>query len=235
MQDHKHLHFAEGSAAQERTVSDSRRIDSEAALLDVLSGREYLRYLVRRPKFLKALLKAQQRQMRLIADSVERQGDDCVQCVKIAAGCQEQTAAILQHNLERHALDPAVETVVTLADELFRLNQICQKLHDPTEDNSELKTLANELGISARVARDRLSFLGIEHIMPAKGEQIDVKRHSICGHTDTQNKNLHGRIGKSITAGVLYRGRVLQEARVSVFRYIESQNSNRHEVERDSK
>ena len=81
----------------------------------------------------------------------------------------------LNHGLERHALHPAIVTVVTLADELIRLERIAKKLSPAGESSGELKTLANELQISASIAQDKLSLLDIEKIAPVKNDHFDAR------------------------------------------------------------
>ena len=48
-------------------------------------------------------------------------------CVNTVQQCQQQAAKLIDHDLERHALNPAVKTVVALADEIIRANDTANK------------------------------------------------------------------------------------------------------------
>lgn len=210
------------------------QVASSATPAMTVPNKSLLKYLVRRPKVIKALLKGQQRQTQQIMAALQRQGQGFRQCVDVAAGCQEQTARLLQHDLERHALEPAVRAVVVLAEELFRLDHLARKLCQGHGVNGELQTVAHELHISVGLAHDKLAFLDIERIEPAPVDKLDPHRHSICDHADTTDQSLHGRIRGVITPGVFYRGKVLRQARVSVFRYTDGQSKNQEEQERNA-
>lgn len=140
-------------------------------------------------------------------------------CIDSLKECQQQTAKVLNHELERHALNPAIKTIVGLADELFRLNDIAERLDQGAGANAELQQLKDQLEISAYIARDKLAYLDIERIMPSKADDIDPKKHDIAGDTGTNDKCLHGKTSRLITPGIIYRGKILLPAKVSVFVY----------------
>ena len=171
-------------------------------------------------------LKACTGQLQQLTETVKWLGQGYQQCVKDVKTCQEQTEKVLRCTLEKHALEPAIKAVVDVSDEVLRLDGIAQKLLQSSEFNNELKTLANELQISATITTEKLTHLDINSLTPSKGERLDPKLCEVRGFINTQDKALHGRIGKLISPGLWYRGKVLRQPRVSVFRYIEAKSTS---------
>ena len=60
--------------------------------------------------------------------------------------------------------------------------------------------------------------LDIEKITPKTGDNIDHQLHAAHGHTDTHDDFLHGKINQVFAPGIVYRGKVLRQAKVSMFR-----------------
>jgi molecular chaperone GrpE (heat shock protein) len=138
--------------------------------------------------------------------------------VAILAACQKDTANALNHQVERHALHPAVEAAVALTEELSRLQDCAKQLPGSDEGNDGLGEIRTEIDISCTVAHEKLAHLGVQRIAPTEGEQFDMKLHSVCGCVETIDEELQGKISKLVTAGIVYRRKVLRQARVSVFR-----------------
>jgi len=136
----------------------------------------------------------------------------------LLAACQRDTAAVLNHELDRHALHPAIEAIVALAEELSHLKDCARQLLDGCAGREEVGKLRAEMDLSCTVARERLANLDIERIAPAEQEKLDARVHMVCGHVATADEDLHGRIHKLVTPGIAYRGKILRQARVLVFR-----------------
>lgn len=176
-------------------------------------------------KLFRAEFKALRKSVEHLNERVQILSRDYFRCVKIVKDCQEETASVLNRELERHALHPAVLIVVTLADELLRLNNRAQATELHAKSSSELKRLRDELQISASIANDKLGYLDIARIAPSKGDSFDPEKHVACSSVPTDKKNLHGTISELLTAGIRYRSKVLQQARVSMFRYVQVEDS----------
>jgi hypothetical protein len=138
--------------------------------------------------------------------------------VAILAACQRDTAGVLNHEIDRHAIHPAVETVVALAEELSHLKDCASRLPDGSAGGDGMDKLRTEIDISCTVAREKLANLDVQMIRPAEKEQLDAKVHSACGYIVTRDGELQGKISKLVTPGIAYRGKVLRQARVTVFR-----------------
>jgi molecular chaperone GrpE (heat shock protein) len=170
---------------------------------------------------------ALEEQLDRLGASIEQQGRQHDEHVAILAACQRDTAIVLNHELDRHALHPAVEAVVALAEELSHLNDCASQLPNVSVDGDGVDRLRAEMDISCSVAREKLANLDVQRITPAEGEQLDPKVHTVCGYVEMVDKNLHGRISKVVTPGIAYRGKVLRPARVLVFRMRTSDGQNK--------
>ena len=218
---------------KEQNNSDSEQVNEMESEEIVQEQESFLACWLLPRKKVNRLLKYCKDKLQQLSETVEKLNGGYQQCFKALKTCQDQTEKVLQHTLEKHALEPAINTVVDLADELFRLDSIAQKLLKESGCNNELKTLANELQTSAIIAREKQSYLDIEILTPARGSQLDNSLHNICGYANVRDKTLHGRICKLIKPGVKYRGNILRQPKISVFRYTESENNKNQNNERN--
>lgn len=157
-------------------------------------------------------------QLQRLGTIVEQQYRRDGQHVAILAACQRDTAGILNHEVERHALHPAVEAVVALAEELSHLQDCARELLDGGVSGDDVDKLRAEIDISCTVAREKLANLDVQRITPAEGEELDARTHAVCGCLETADENLLGKISKLMTPGIAYRDKVLRQARVILFR-----------------
>jgi len=164
-------------------------------------------------------------QIQHLNEIVQHQGQHCDQYVTIVANCQRDTAKVLNQELERHVLKPAVEAIVTLADELFHLDELVKHLCQGAVGSDELEKLGQDVHISNQIARDKMACLDIERITPSKGDNFMPQKHSISAHAETSDKALHGKVKQTITPGIVCRSKVLRQARVSVFLYVQINES----------
>lgn len=192
----------------------------KSVLLIVLPYRMFISgYLARRSKYFKRVLKEIRGQLQQQSESIAQQWCQLQECVKLVEKSRQETAKILNHDLERHTLIPAIETVVRLYDEIIGLKIIAEKTGQEAKDFPAFKQLVRALQISARTAEDQIACLGIETIAPSDGDELDAQKHLAYHPVDTNRKELHGRVSQLFSPGLMYRGKVLRQARVSVFRY----------------
>ena len=163
-------------------------------------------------------VQALEEQLHRLGTIVEQQYRRDGQHVAILAACQRDTAGVLNHEVDRHALHPAVEAVVALAEELLHVQNCAGELLDGGVSGDDVDKLRAEIEISCTVAMEKLANLDVQRITPAEGEELDTQLHVVCGYTETADEGLHGRISKLVTPGIAYRGEVLRQARVIVFR-----------------
>jgi hypothetical protein len=142
------------------------------------------------------------------------------------AACQKETAAILNHEIQRRDLYPAIEALVALATELSHLAGQVQQLPAEGADGDKANKLRQESALSCSIASERLAHLNVTMITPGEKENLDPQAHSVCSFVETTDKRLHKRIAQLVTPGILYQDKVLRPARVSVFRLQVSHQSH---------
>jgi molecular chaperone GrpE (heat shock protein) len=136
---------------------------------------------------------------------------------EILAKCQQTTSEIANRNLERFALEPAIEVVDLLcnfieeiaSDEAFNTENICPLLY-------KLKQIVRQ---AENIAHEKREYLGLVKIQPEKMDDLDPQRHQIKGAVDTTDKEKHKKIERTLTAGLMYKDKILKQARVSVYRF----------------
>ena len=180
----------------------------------------FVRYINRKIKSFEKILIRFCDCLHTLESSVNLQQKDLTRCVNIVRQCQQQTAELINHDLERHALNPAIETVVVLADEIIRAD-IGKKLTQKFEPDIALDLLHERLQSSAEIAKDKLAYLDIQKINPAPNDTVEPDKHNVCAAIETDNKNRHGKISSVLSEGIIYRGKVLKQAKVSAYRCTE--------------
>lgn len=178
-----------------------------------------LNVLYRGCKLVGRLLRRQHDRFGELTAAVQRQTTGFDQCLNTVRNCQEQTAKVLNHELDRHALTPAIESVVLLANELERICGLAAQLIGDGRACAPVQRLIDDVAVSGQIAKDRLRYLDIETVSPSVNDSFDPKLHTVCIYSDTDDPLRSGCISEVITAGIIYRGKVLRPARVSVFRH----------------
>lgn len=176
-------------------------------------------FIARRFTSLKIGIARINRNLRRVDQTIERNNKGLCQCFYAVKSCQEQTAKVLNNEMDRHALNPAVESVVSLADELLRLEQLGRELSIQAGSDPQIKRLLEELTISSQIAHNKLAYLDIVKITAMKGEVFNAQIHTIAACQITDDSVLHGKISEMIMAGIVYRGKILKHARVAIFKY----------------
>lgn len=81
------------------------------------------------------------------------------------------------------------------------------------------KQQAPEILAQAERIERRLRDIDVEWIQPNTGERFDPKRHSAIQATLTTNQAVHGEISETFSEGLLRNQRIIQHAKVSVYRF----------------
>ena len=189
------------------TVIETRRVQSASPSIPLLS-----KYTVRQFRALRTRFDALDVHLGRLDATVANQTKGFEACIDTVSKCQDQTAKMLNSQLERHALNPAIEAVVALAEELAGL----KTKSITAEPNSRL---TEEINIAAAIASEKLAYLDIEKISPGEFTCLIPHHHEVCGAQQTDNPQLHGKISMLLSCGIIYRGKVLKPAKVSVYRY----------------
>ena len=138
--------------------------------------------------------------------------------LEIVADCQKQTAEIANAVLERHALNPAIKTVFTLTK---RIRDLSEQFADLAEKQSScplLEPISNSISEAVKLTNDKCEYLGIREIFPLVLEDFNPQEHEIKQTTATDDRDKHRKIHQTLISGLMYRGKVLTPAKVSVYR-----------------
>jgi len=137
--------------------------------------------------------------------------------IKIVANCQKQTAEIANAIVERHALNPAIETVFILTNLLHQLAEKTKSLTGQYTTCHLFEPILNLISETAKMANDKCEYLGIEKISPDELDDFNAKEHEIKQPVTTNDSSKHKKIHQTLIPGLMYRGKVLKFAQVSVY------------------
>jgi len=153
----------------------------------------------------------------------QKQSDNFERYLQIVADCQKQTSAFANNQFEKNALHPAIETV----DSLTRL---IEQIHDQTTNLSEaqiqcplFKPILSSIAQAVQVAQAKRQYLDIESIEPDELGDFDPNKHEIMQAVVTNDNSKHKKVKETLVPGLIYRGKALRQAKVSVYRYDENQ------------
>lgn len=143
-------------------------------------------------------------------------------CFDTIGDCQRQTADLANQAIERHALHPSILAVDLLANTLCQLAQQAQALGNSQPLDPEVMSLVASIFNAAEIAEDKKASLGIQSIQPAEMDKPDKDIHQIVKAVETDDQSKHKKIHETLSVGLIYRGKVLREAKVSVYRFSEN-------------
>lgn len=138
-------------------------------------------------------------------------------CVNTVHQCQKQTASLVNRDLERHALIPAVKALARLAEEIYGID----KLINTADKCKTAAEFTEHIHTSSQIAGNTLAHLDITIITAVAGQKPDPKLHDIQSAVETDNSSLHGKTARLLSSGITYRGEILKKAKVSVYRFID--------------
>jgi len=140
-------------------------------------------------------------------------------CFNTVADCQTQTADFANQALERHALYPAILTVDLLTTTICQLAQQANTLNNSQQLYPQIMLLAKSVLSAAEIAKSKKASLDIQSIQPAEMDELDKDMHKIVNAVNTDDESKHKKIHQTLSAGLIYRGKILREAKVSVYRF----------------
>jgi len=152
-----------------------------------------------------------------------RNQNNQVDYIKIVADCQKQTAELANNALERHALNPAIETVFVLTGLFHEIHQQTVTLRENQSCCPMFRPILDSIAEAVNLAEAKCQSLDIEKIAPADSEDFDPQRHEIGQTAISKDSDMHRKIERTLVPGLIYRGKVLRQAKVSVYRYVENQ------------
>lgn len=138
---------------------------------------------------------------------------------EITSECQKKTAELVNQNLERHLLYPAVLAVDTLAETIHIIAQQTESLALPEQDNAPMAALIEAIRHAVRLVELKKEQLGMKEIRPNELEELDKGRHQIVKAVLTDEPDRHKRICQTIASGMVYHDKILRQAKVTVYRF----------------
>jgi len=141
--------------------------------------------------------------------------------LRIVAECQRITGDHANGTLERHALNPAIETVFDLATAVQDLSKLSENLGE-SQTCPLVQSLLNSISEVVKLANSKCEHLDITKISPHDLEVFDPKKHQIKQTVTTGDSDKHKKIKATLIPGLTYHGKVLREAKVCVYRYVKS-------------
>ena len=140
-------------------------------------------------------------------------------CFDTVADCQKQTAEFANQALERHALHPSIVAVDLLCSTICQLAQQADALKNTQHLDSQTMSLVESVLSAAEIAESKKASLDIQSIQPAEMDKLDKDMHTIVNAVDTDDESNHKKIHQTLSTGLIYRGKILREAKVSVYRF----------------
>ena len=171
--------------------------------------------------------------MKVLNQHREHHNEIMERCVIITNEYQRNIEKSVNHELQRHVLYPAIESVALLADHISQLDQEIQRIIAKHQLCELFGPLQEMIAQSEIATQQQMEHLGMHWIRPNEFEKLDAKEHDIKQAIDVDDRNIHGKIKRTLIAGLAYRGTVLRQAQVAVYRCGKKQNpslkGNKHE------
>jgi len=107
---------------------------------------------------------------------------------------------------------------------------VADALKNSQELDPQIVSLIESISSTAEIAESKKASLDIQSIQPAEMEELDKDMHNIVDTVNTDDESKHKKIHQTFSPALIYRGKVLREAKVSVYRFSEKvaeQNSNK--------
>ena len=155
-------------------------------------------------------------------DEQKQRTDSLEKYFQIVADCQKQTAAFANNQYEMHALHPAIESIDTLSRLIQQIYQQTTNLSEAQNQCPLFGTIINSISQASQIAKAKCQFLDIEPIEPEEFGDFEPDKHEIKDAVNTDDNSKHKKIKKTLVPGLIYRGIVLRQAKVSVYRFNEN-------------
>lgn len=146
--------------------------------------------------------------------------------LEMVAECQKETAKFANNQFERHALHPAIEAVEVLARQIQDLLLQTDSLSGNEFCCSFVRPIVDSIKQAAQIADGKCKSLDMEMIRPVEFDELDPDKHEVRQAVPTDDRDQHKKVQTTLIPGLLYRGKVLRQARVSVYRYVQNEEQN---------
>lgn len=159
--------------------------------------------------------------LRQLAERYESRTGSLEACLRIVAECQKEQARYANSVFERHALHPAIATVDLLTS---LIQQLCKQATSVVGNQTHcplFNPLLESIAAAAKVAQAKREYLDMEAICPHQLDDFDPNKHDVRQAVQTDDADKHKKIERTLISGLIYRGTVLRQAQVSIYRHAE--------------
>jgi molecular chaperone GrpE (heat shock protein) len=157
----------------------------------------------------------------------ENQTQTLSQYLEIVAECQKEIARFANNQFERHALYPAIEVIDVLTRQIKDLLEQANSLPENEFFCPFVRPIVDSIKEAAQIADAKFKSLDMEIIDPKGLDGLDINKHEVRQAIPSSDPTQHKKIQRTLIPGLLYRGKVLRQARVSVYRYVEKEEQNK--------
>jgi len=160
-----------------------------------------------------------------LLENQQNQTSSLEQYLHIVDECQKELAKLANNQLERHLLHPAIEAVDVLIKQIRHLLEQATSLPENEIFCPFVRPIVDSIKHAALIADAKSKSLDIETIEPRGLDDLDPAKHDIREAVKTDEPSKHRKVERTLIPGLIYRGKVLRQARVSVYRHIQTSNS----------
>ena len=218
------IHLSKNKILEENEFSENEKNERETVQgeLSLPDKKSVLRKAIEIYDFLNKLnsrLIRQDKKLSDIKESRKKEYTELQTYFQIVSECQKKTAELLNHNLEKHSLFPAILTIEMLSNLICSSTIQAESLVEGENENPKLNKLIENLRDIGRIAVLKKEQLGLLEICPKEFENFNKEQHEIVKAFETEDKNQHKKICQTISAGLIYHDKILRQAKVTVYRF----------------
>ncbi len=136
----------------------------------------------------------------------------------IITECQKETSSLANNKLENHLLYPAIEAVAALAEQIQNLYEHISSLPETERFCPFVRPIISIIEQASKIAKDKLQHLDISSIEPKELSDLESDKHDVKKAVPTNDIEKHRKIERTLVPGLIYKGKVLRQAKVSVYR-----------------
>jgi len=146
--------------------------------------------------------------------------------LEIVAECQKETAKLANNTLEHYVLYPVIETLDLITAHIVELRREANSLVGADAHCPLLKPVLSSITNITKLAQAKREYLGMQTICPQHLDELDPEKHDVRQVVEADDAGKHRKIQRTITPGLIYHGKVLRQAKVSVYRHNPNQQQN---------
>ena len=121
-------------------------------------------------------------------------------------------------------MHPAIEAVDALVRQIRHLLEQATSLPENESFCPFVRPIVDSIKHAAQIADAKSKFLDIEIIEPRGLDDLDPAKQEVKQVVPIEDSAKHRKVERTLTPGLIYRGKVLRQAKVSAYRYVQTSN-----------